>query len=121
MAGKARKKGKAPRKAGRYLRARTTGLRLLNKAAFGILILMGCVAISLLAMPQVRELRRLEGEYSQALARENETMARKDRRNRELAALKNDPEYLELIARDRLDLYKAGAGETPVRMIRTGN
>lgn len=121
MAGKARKKGKAPRKAGRFLRARTTGLRLLNKAAFGILILMGCVAVSLLAMPQVRELRRLEEEHAHALAREKETMARKDRRSRELAALKNDPEYLELIARDRLDLYEAGAGETPVRMIRTGN
>ncbi|MDE0825371.1 MAG: hypothetical protein OSA48_01020 [Akkermansiaceae bacterium] len=121
MAGKVRRKGKAPRKAGRYLQARTTGLRLLNKAAFGILILMGCVAISLLAMPQVRELRRLEEEQAEALAREQETMARKDRRSRELTALKSDQDYLELIARDRLDLYEAGAGETPVRMIRTGN
>ena len=119
MAAKARKKGKPRKKAGKYLRARTDGLRLVNRLAFATLVLMGCVAIALLAMPQVRELRLLESELSQALARERETLARKDRRSRELTALKNDPEYLELIARDRLDLYKDG--ETPVRIIRTGN
>jgi cell division protein FtsB len=119
MAAKGKKKAKPRRKAGKYLRARTNGLRLVNRLAFAILILMGCVAIALLAMPQVGELRRLEGELIQSEARERETLARKDRGSRELSALKNNPEYLELIARDRLDLYKPG--ETPVRVIRTGN
>lgn len=114
-----RKSPKPRRKAGRFLRAQTNGLRLMNRLAFAILILMGCTAIALLAVPQVQELRRLEGERDQSLARERETMGRKDRQIRELVALKNDPEYLELIARDRLDLYKPE--ETPVRIIRPGN
>lgn len=100
------------------MRAQTNGLWLMNRLAFATLILMGCTAIALLAVPQVRELRRLESEYSQSLARERETLAQKDRRSRELDALKNNPEYLELIARDRLDLYKPG--ETPLRIRRSG-
>jgi len=119
MAGTARKKGKPRRKAGRFLQARTDGLRLVNRLAFAILILMGCAAVALLAVPQVHELRRLEQEHAQSLARERETLARKDRRMRELTALRSDPEYLELVARDRLDLFEEG--ETPVRVIRSGN
>lgn len=120
MAAKKRAKAKPRKRAGRFLRAQTDGLRLVNRLAFAILILMGCVAVALLAVPQVRELKRLEQEHAQSLARERETMARKDRRSRELAALKSDPEYLEIVARDRLNWYDPAAGETPVRVIRAG-
>lgn len=90
------------------MRARTAGIELANRFAFGVLTAMGCLAIAILALPQVRELQRLETELKQVEAREQETMALKDRKSRELAALRNDPEYLELMARDRLDLYEPG-------------
>lgn len=90
------------------MRARTVGIRMVNRFAFAILIAMGCVAIAILALPQVRELQRLEVELSQVEAREQESLELKDRKRRELSALRNDPEYLELVARDRLDLYVPG-------------
>ena len=111
----------APRRRGRgkYLRARTVGIRLANRFAFGVLIAMGCVAIAILALPQVRELQRLESELTEVEAREQESLALKDRKSRELSALRNDPEYLELVARDRLGLYVPG--ERVVRVKRPRN
>ena len=90
-----------------------------NKTAFGVLIVMGCVAVAILALPQVRELRRMEAELVKVQEREERTMDEKDRKARELAALRDDPEYLELMARDRLDLYKPG--EKVLRVKRTRN
>ena len=73
--------------------------------------------MAILALPQVRELRRMEGELGTVREREQRVMDEKDRKSRELAALRDDPEYLELMARDRLDLYKPG--ERVVRVKRT--
>ncbi len=80
---------------------------------------MGCVAVAILALPQVRELQRMEADLAKVEEREQRTMDEKDRKSRELGALLDDPEYLELMARDRLDLYKPG--EKVVRMKRTRN
>ena len=101
------------------MRGWTMGLDLANKTAFAVLIVMGCVAVAILALPQVRELRRMESELAKVQDREQRTMDEKDRKSRELAAMRDDPEYLELMARDRLDLYKPG--EKVIRVKRTRN
>ncbi len=116
---KAGKKRVRRRPGGRAMRGWTLGLDLANKTAFGVLIVMGCVAVAILALPQVRELRGMEGELVTVREREQRTMDEKDRKSRELAALRDDPEYLELMARDRLDLYKPG--EKVIRVKRTRN
>ena len=96
------------RPTGKHLRARTTGLRIVNRTAFTILLVTGCVAMAVLSVPQARKLRSLSEELARVNARETHVRAQKERRGRELAALRNDPAYLELVARDRLDLYRSG-------------
>ena len=93
---------------GQHLRARTAGIRIVNRAAFTLLLLTTCVAMAVLSVPQVRELRTLKEELSRANAQENHVRAYKGQKNRELNALRDDPAYLELVARDRLDLCRSG-------------
>ncbi len=102
------KGGKRRRPGGRMMRAWSVGMEIANKCAFGVLIVMGCVAVAILALPQVSQLQNMEGELAKVQERELMTLDEKDRKSRELAALRDDPEYLELMARDRLDLYKPG-------------
>ena len=96
------------RPAGKHLRARTTGIRIVNRAAFTIFLVTGCVAMAVLSVPQMRKLRSLDEELARAKAQESHVRSQKEQRTRELPALRDDPAYLELIARDRLDLYRSG-------------
>ena len=98
----------ARRRPGKHLRARTTGIRIVNRVAFVVLVATACVAVAALSVPQVRHLRSLREELTRAQAQERNVLAIKDQKNRELRALQSDPSYLELIARDRLDLYRTG-------------
>ena len=79
-----------------------------NRFAFVLLVLLGCVAVALLSVPEVKELKRLEAELAYTKEQEAEAQDRKDQKRRELAAIKEDPEYLELKARDRLNLHRRG-------------
>ena len=106
------------RRPGRHLRAQTRGMRLVNRCAFLVLVGTACVAVAALSLPQVRELRRLKEELTRTEARERHVLQQKDHKSRELAALRDDPSYLELIARDRLDLYRPG--EQVLRIRRSG-
>lgn len=96
------------RPAGKHLRARTTGIRIVNRVAFACLVAIACVAVAVLSVPQVRKLRALKEELARSHAQEAHVKSYKDQKSRELAALRSDPSYLELIARDRLDLYRSG-------------
>jgi len=96
------------RPAGRRLQARTAGIRIVNRAAFTIFLVTGCVAMAALSVPQMRKLRSLKEELARAKAQEHHVRSHKERKSRELAALRDDPAYLELVARDRLDLYRSG-------------
>ena len=93
---------------GQHIRARTTGIRIVNRAAFFVLLLTACVAMAVLSVPQVRKLRALNAELARANAEEKHVRAYKGQKTRELNALRDDPAYLELVARDRLDLYRSG-------------
>ena len=65
-------------------------------------------SIAVLSVPQPRKLRELKEELARARALESHVQDRKDQKRRDLKALRDDPAYLELVARDRLDLYREG-------------
>ena len=60
------------------------------------------------AFPQRRELEKLEAKLKIAQDRERIVTAERDHRRIELRALREDPAYLEIHARDRLDYYREG-------------
>lgn len=60
------------------------------------------------AVPQRREVLRLEQHLKKAEAQEKRIDAVKNQRVIELRALREDPLYLEMHARDRLDVCKDG-------------
>lgn len=60
------------------------------------------------AVPQRREVLRLEERLRKGLKQEAEISAERDQRQIELRALREDPAFLEVHARDRLDLCEEG-------------
>jgi cell division protein FtsB len=69
--------------------------------AFGLLI-------TATALPQKRQLDVLQAKLDLAKQREEEVLVRKEHNQIELTALREDPAFLEIQARDRLNLYKQG-------------
>lgn len=68
---------------------------------------VGFVVVAM-ALPQKRELEALEIKLEQAKERERLVTAERDHRRIELRALREDPAYLEIHARDRLDYAREG-------------
>lgn len=90
------------------LQAQTRVIRLFNGlilCLFGLSL--GLVAVAT-ALPQKRKLEEKEIEYANIIARENEVVALKEDKQAAYEALREDPEYLEIHARDRLPLYRDG-------------
>ena len=73
--------------------------------AFGVAL--GFVVLAT-AVPQRRELDKLEARLEQAKDRERIVNAEREQRRIELRALREDPAYLEIHARDRLDYFREG-------------
>lgn len=69
--------------------------------AFGLLI-------TATALPQKRQLDVLQAKLEAVKRREEEILVRKEHNQIELNALREDHAYLEIQARDRLNLYKQG-------------
>jgi|LauGreSBDMM110SN_4_FD.fasta_scaffold50939_2 cell division protein FtsB len=85
---------------------KTTFLPLINRLLL-MLILFGVLALVLMAFyPEWKKLsqmrRALQNDHNELTKLQKETT----HRERELYLLQHDKEYLELIARDRLDLMK---------------
>jgi hypothetical protein len=53
-------------------------------------------------------LDKLEAKLALVKERQREVVAQRDHRNIELRALREDPMFLEIHARDRLDYYREG-------------
>jgi len=90
------------------LEARTRMIRgagRLGFIAFGLAL--GFVVLAT-AVPQRRELAKLEARLAQAVERERIVVAEREQRQIELRALREDPAYLEMHARDRLDYCREG-------------
>ena len=60
------------------------------------------------AFPQRRELAKLEGKLELAKQREATVNADREYHQIEYRALREDPSFLEIHARDRLDYYREG-------------
>lgn len=78
------------------------------RVVFAVLGLsIGFVVVST-GVPQKRRLEELEVKLEQAKNREEEVLAKRGYCEIEHQALRNDPEYLELQAYDRLGWYREG-------------
>ncbi len=90
------------------LEARTRAIQGAGKLALiACCLSLGFVVVAT-AFPQRRALEILEGKLEAAKERERMVNAERDHRNIELRALREDPAFLELHARDRLDYCRDG-------------
>jgi cell division protein FtsB len=90
------------------LEAQTQVIRAVNRIVFGFLGLVLGLFVVASALPQKRQLIDLEFELARVLEAEKVVQAEKDYRETEYLALKEDPEFLELKAMDRLNLHRPG-------------
>lgn len=103
MAGKHMDSGNLAR-----LEARTRLVKLLVRCSFVLFCLsLGFVVIAM-AVPQYRILNELEAKVAAAEEREKVALTERDHRRIELQALREDPAFLEVYARDRLDMCREG-------------
>ena len=90
------------------LEARTRVLQ----GASRVLLVGFCVAIGFVvvatAFPQRRELEKLEAKLQLAKQCESSILADREYHQIEYRALRDDPTFLEIHARDRLDYYRKG-------------
>lgn len=90
------------------LEARTRLIQGAGRAAFvGFCMAIGFVVVAT-AFPQRRELEKLEEKLALAKQREAKVFADREYHQIEYRALREDPEFLEIHARDRLDYYREG-------------
>ncbi len=90
------------------LEARTRAIQGAGKLALMVCCLsLGFVVVAT-AFPQRRALEKLEAKLALVRARECKVLAERDHRNIELRALREDPAFLEIHARDRLDYCREG-------------
>jgi len=90
------------------LQARTEKMRAVNRVVMVLLVLVGCSAVVVSALPQWRKLGEMQAELLRSRDREALVMEQRDVLVIEQRALREDPAYLELKARDRLDYYRDG-------------
>lgn len=90
------------------LEARTKVVHGMLRGAFWMFCLaLGFVVVAT-AFPQLRELERLEAKLAAAREREEAVLADREYHQIEFVALREDPDFLEIHARDRLDYYRQG-------------
>ncbi len=87
---------------------RTQSLRKLNVVSFYVLLIFGCLGVIATCLPEFKSLQVSEGELAVVQDEELAMNARVDQQLREYRALEQDPYFLEVYGRDRLDLYKEG-------------
>ena len=85
------------------IEAQTEWLRNLNRTFVALLVLGIGVVVVASAVPERRRLAEKEQELRETIAREREARSAKDASEVCFQALKDDPQYLETVARDRLD------------------
>jgi Septum formation initiator len=90
------------------LEARTRVIQGVGRVAFvSFCMAIGFVVVAT-AFPQRRELERLEAKLKIAQEHEAAIVADKEYHEIEYRALREDPAFLEIHARDRLDYYREG-------------
>ncbi len=71
-----------------------------------VLMLIGIISVPF--FPRFRDYRALNEEGREVAARRDKIRAQLDEKEAELRMLKTDPQFIELKARDHLDLAKEG-------------
>jgi len=71
-----------------------------------LMLLIGIISVPF--FPRFRDYRALNEEGRGVAARRDEFRAQLEEKEAELRMIENDPQFLELKARDHLDLYKDG-------------
>ncbi|MBC8126102.1 MAG: septum formation initiator family protein [Gloeobacteraceae cyanobacterium ES-bin-144] len=90
------------------MEARTRAIQGMGKLALiACCLSLGFVVVAT-AFPQRRSLEKLEAKLKLAQEREKIVKATQNQRQLELRALREDPAFLELQARDRLDYCRDG-------------
>lgn len=90
------------------MRARTERMRLGVRMALFVLMLTASIAFMVSTLQPYKKLSGMRKDLADLQKQEMDVIERKDAKERELSALENDPDYLELIARDCLNFYKPG-------------
>jgi cell division protein FtsB len=90
------------------LEARTRAYGMFTQVAFLVFCLAVGFVILAAALPQKRKLAVLESQLKAEQAREASIIASKEDLASEFRAIRQDPAYLEIQARDRLDYFKEG-------------
>jgi cell division protein FtsB len=92
----------------RRLKAQTTFLRVTNGFLCTLILLATALILCLSYLPQKNAYEKKLGELAEAKQREEQAESQLDYLRVKLDAIKNDPVYLEIQARDRLQLYRPG-------------
>lgn len=88
--------------------ARTQTMRKVNVVMLYFCILLFCGGVIATGLPEFKKLQLAEQELVEIKAQEAAIYAKADQQMREYRALEQDPQFLEIYGRDRLDLYKEG-------------
>ena len=81
---------------------------VLNKALIG-LVLVGAIVLAVVFLrPEMAQQQVVDAEIADLVQVRDAARKTRDDHQRKLDWVRNDPEYLELVARDVLDLYSPG-------------
>lgn len=101
---------------GKRIHAQTKAVRRANGLLFVIIVCAGALSIGLSYLPQKFSYEKKIAELQEAIEREEIAESRLESLQIKLDAIKNDPAFLEIQARDRLQVYRPG--ETIFRLER---
>ena len=90
------------------LKAQTTLVRWTNGFLFSVFLIAGALGVCVMYWPQKNLFNKKQGELAEARQREEKAESQHDYLRIKLDAIKNDPAYLEIQARDRLPVYRPG-------------
>jgi cell division protein FtsB len=86
----------------------------LNKIVYLLILVASFILLICWFLPLVKEQQRQQRALQALKQQVEQERARYNKESKKLTLLQNDPAYTELLARDKLDLMKAG--ETIFRM-----
>lgn len=90
------------------LEARTRVIQGASRVTFVVFCMAIGFVVAATAVPQRRELEKLEAKLKLAKEREAGIVADREYHQIEYRALREDPAFLEIHARDRLNYYREG-------------
>ncbi len=103
-------------KSQRYLALQTRVLRMMRQCMLFLMVACLPVCLYVLTLPEQRKVEELNAKLELARLEEKSVRDENDRITRELTAYRTNPKYLEIIARDHLNMYKEG--ETVIKIER---